>query len=262
MSKHEDLNVTEWLHRLRSSNRATRLRLIETARHKGWLTDGSLQGIDLNGIDLQKADLRNADLSHRILDEAKLMETDLRGARLRQASMTKVKLDLANLDEADLTEAQLEYAHFLDASLVRTRFTRANLHRAWINGPIAKYADFQGANLTSAQLIQIDFTSANFQDANLDSVSAFGVMLNDAVVDWTQLSHAHELRWTIMPSGKLYDGRLDLPGDMKWLSEHPECDLNDEIQIAEAYYVSLEEYRQGQKWRQENLPQPPDDGAS
>ena len=65
-----------------------------------------------------------------------------------------------------------------------------------------------------------------------------------------------------MPSGKLYDGRLNLPGDMQWLSELPDCDLSDESQIAQAYGVSLEEYREGQKWREENLPQPPDDGAS
>jgi hypothetical protein len=262
MSKHEDLNLSEWLHRLRSCSRAEMHRLVETARQKGWLTDGTLRGADLNGIDLQGADLRNADLSHSILDEAKLMQADLRGARLRQASMTKVKLDLANLDEADLTEAKLEYAIFIDASLVRTRFTRANLYRVWIDGPIARFADLQGANLTSAQLNQIDFTSANFQNANLHGVRFFGVMLNDAVVDWTQLSHAHQLRWTIMPSGKQYDGRLNLPGDMQWLSELPDCDLSDESQIAQAYGVSLEEYREGQKWREENLPQPPDDGAS
>jgi len=52
---------------------------------KGWLTDGSLQGINLAKCNLQEADLKGANLQRAIFYEANLEGADLRKANLKES---------------------------------------------------------------------------------------------------------------------------------------------------------------------------------
>lgn len=56
-----------------------------------------------------------------------------------------------------------------------------------------------------------------------------------------------------MPDGTRYDGRYRLAGDLE-VAKVDKHDIDDPAAMAQFYKVSLEDYLQGQKWAEENLP--------
>lgn len=179
-----------------STDNAFALEAVRVLRMRGWLQDGSLEGVnlqhaDLRGADLLDAHLRRVNLSYAKLDNAKLDRAHLdfstlsgvglsnaslnqatlqhcilRGAKLGNASLQAANLDRTNLDNADLTYATAYRASFKDASLLQVRLhyaqlSNANFHNAQLGG-----ADFSGATLTNV----------NLQDARLpDADTLFGM---------------------------------------------------------------------------------------
>ena len=136
-----------------------------------------------------------------------LCQAVLQGADLREADLCYVDLHQANLDEADLTKARLQ---------------AAKLNRASLRG-----ADLGSADLTRADLYKVDLRGArNLTDE--------------------QLSTLNELFGSIMPDGKVYNGRFNLFGDLaraRWAK----INVDDPSEMADFYGVSPEEYLQGQK---------------
>jgi hypothetical protein len=100
---------TRLIQRLGSSINDEARRAAEEMRRRGWLTDGSLEGVELVGANLEGVDLRGA---------------WLRGARLFRA----------NLKGAWLYEADLSRAYLTGADLSEARMGRAILHGAWLAG--------------------------------------------------------------------------------------------------------------------------------
>ncbi|MBN1309958.1 MAG: pentapeptide repeat-containing protein [Anaerolineae bacterium] len=133
----------------------------------------------------------------------------------------------ANLVNANLQGGYLRYANLREV----------NLHRANCRKTRLGHTDLRGA----------DLEDADFQGADLDEVK-----LQGAQVLLSQLTQANRLRNAVMPEGERYDGRFNLPGDLKD-AEAAGISANDPAAMAEFYGVSLEEYTAGQSWAREHL---------
>ena len=143
----------------------------------------------------------------------------------------------------------LQYANLQGANLSAAHFKNADLHKANL-----EMADLSYANLCNAKLTRARMQSANLDEATLDGANLVGANLQGAKnVSNEQLSHVSRLRGSILPDGALYDGRFNLPGDFADASIL-HVDLNSPTAIAAFYGVSVDEFLQGQEWRQVHMP--------
>ena len=153
-------------------------------------------------------------LANGALIYASLRHAHLQGANLRGANLRKVSLGRANLQNADLSHANLE-----------------------------------GTKLQGANLFEADLIGANLKDADLPQAN-----LNRSrnLVDG-QLIQVRRLCGAIMPNGIRYDGRFNLIGDITF-ARMGGIKTGDDLSMAEFYGVSVDEYRCGQRWLWEWLP--------
>ncbi len=117
MRANESMRLIRKLH---SPDSKRVLQAVEELRARGWLSDGSLNGmslqyVHLEGADLYRASLQGADLQHAYLDGANLSLADLQGANLSNASLRAADLSQANLAGAILYKANLHGARNLSA---------------------------------------------------------------------------------------------------------------------------------------------------
>jgi uncharacterized protein YjbI with pentapeptide repeats len=153
------------------------------------------------------------------------------------------------LSDSTLSWVCLRYANLQGANLSAANFTNADLHKANL-----EMADLSYANLCNAKLTRVRMQSANLDEATLDGANLVGANLQGAKnVSDEQLSRVSRLRGSILPDGALYDGRFNLPGDFADASIL-HVDLNSPTSIAAFYGVSVEEFLQGQEWRQVHMP--------
>jgi len=99
------------------------LRVVEA---RGWLRDGSLEGIDLANANLEGAEIV--------------------AARLARASLINANLHNGEIVSADLRHTDLRYADLREASLISADLRHAQLYRTDLRG-----ADLRGANLEGVQ---------------------------------------------------------------------------------------------------------------
>lgn len=124
---------------------------VRILKHRGWLYDGSLQGVYLGNSNLQGADfflnsnLEGANFEHVHLEGASLWEANLKGVDFGEGNLQGVNLLNSNLECASLWYAHLEGAH-----LRGTNFEGANLEEAHLEGANLIEANLQGANLKNA----------------------------------------------------------------------------------------------------------------
>ena len=116
------VNVMELIRKLRNPDNKRVLQAIEELRVRGWLRDGSLNGILLCHVHMQGANLFEADLSRVDLHQAHLEWTDLSkanlsGANLTNANIREADLGSANLDGANLEGADTEFAILPDGTV-------------------------------------------------------------------------------------------------------------------------------------------------
>jgi uncharacterized protein YjbI with pentapeptide repeats len=146
-----------------------------------------------------------------------LSDGTLRGVSFCRAQLQTADLMGADLCNVDFHQANLDFANLSDAKL-----NSAKLNRASLQG-----VDFDHADLTFADLYKANLRSAhNLSEKQLASVS--------------------HLFGAVMPDGKPYDGRFNLPGDLaqaKW----SKVDVDNPQAMADYYGVSLEAYQAGQK---------------
>jgi 2-iminobutanoate/2-iminopropanoate deaminase len=146
--------------------------------------------------------------------------------KLTDGSLRGIALCQAQLLGADLSDADLAFVDFHQANLDNTDLANAKLQGVKFNR-----ASMQGANLEQADLTNADLYKVNLRGArNLTT---------------EQLSKVDQLFGSIMPDGSVYDGCLNLFGDLaraRWAK----VKIDDPKSMAEFYGVSLDAYMQGQ----------------
>jgi uncharacterized protein YjbI with pentapeptide repeats len=180
---------------LRSSVNDISRRAVEELRHKGWLIDGTLRGIDLYEANLQKANLAGSDLqgakmygSNTNLQEADLHDANLRNCTLYNANLTGANLANAQIHNADLTATVLRESNLVQAKLQDSNLENANLQEANLS-----LADLQNAILKNARLQRANLQAVNLRGANLENADLSGVK---------DLSISAFDEFTVMPDGK------------------------------------------------------------
>lgn len=162
----------------------------------------------------------------------------LNNRRLTTMEKSRLLLQMASPDSSVSQEAirlLRAYGWLQDGSLREINLAWANLERGYLWN-----ADLQGAKFLKANLKNVYLTYANLKGAL------------DLSVD--QLRQARNMKMAIMPDGSLYDGRFNLDGDIFRAQENM-VDINSPNAMAKFYGVSLESYKQGQNWAQNNPPQ-------
>ncbi len=178
----------------------------------------------------------------------------LPGVDLAGADLAGVHMVLSNLEGANLEGANLERA-----VLVGSSFRNARLRGAVLQGAVAADADFAYADLTEANLFGIDLTNGSLHGADLT-----GTVLEQASLwacdlvgvkglEETQLVHVSRMRGALMPDGRPYTGRYNLPGDFEEIRKDESIDASDPEQVAAWYGVSTLDYVSGQAWAQHRL---------
>jgi hypothetical protein len=145
-------------------------RAAEELRAKGWLTDGSLQEIDLRAANLE---------------DARLWKADLQGANMQWARLKKANLN--------------------DSILVGANLTQANLQTAWLRG-----ADLRGANLFEAKLYRAVLKGAYLENADLSGAHLEGARLEGANLRNTVFANACWDELTVLPDGEHWSAECDL----------------------------------------------------
>jgi uncharacterized protein YjbI with pentapeptide repeats len=228
----------------------------------GWNEDRSLTGklfpfADLTGASLSWCNLSEARLDHALLSQADLRYANLRGAGLSKANLESVFFLGANLENADLRGANLTKASFGSYVPEGVNFTllsfldkvgRKNLDKDRPDKVNLRNANFSDADLQNTDFMSADLTGANLAGANLTGAKkgSFHLLPVEKLAAVDKLYHA------TMPNGYIYDGRLNLKGDMEF-AQRAGKDTNDAQTMADWYDVSLEIYLNGQKWAEANL---------
>ncbi|MCC6905065.1 MAG: pentapeptide repeat-containing protein [Anaerolineae bacterium] len=145
---------------------------------------------------------------------------------LLDGSLERATLNGADLQNADLTGAHLVGVQFYKANLRGAHLGRANLSGAHLVG-----ADLRGAVLAYAVL-----NGTYLQGANLDGIRTLSP---------GQLNSASRLKGATMPDGTRYDGRFNLPGDLRQALKS-KIQVEDPAAMADFYGVPVEDYLAGQ----------------
>jgi len=110
--------LSQTLRKMRGPDNKQAVSAVEELRARGWLSNGSMEGVmlchaHLEGADLFKADLRKVDFHQAHLLKADLSGADLTGAKLARADLRGVNFSEAILQDADLLKANLSGANNL-----------------------------------------------------------------------------------------------------------------------------------------------------
>ena len=126
--------------------------------------------------------------------------------------------------------------------------------RGWLTDGTLQGANLLRANLRKVLLVKADLRGALFYKAEIWDAYFHETNLTGAVKleDW-QLVTVKYLRKSILPDGKLYNGRFNLRGDLSWAYDKLGIDRDNDQAVADFYGVPVDEYRQGQAWAAENL---------
>lgn len=122
----------------------------------------------------------------------------------------------------------------------------ADLYRADLSGSDLLMADLRWANLSNANLKNTQLGNVNFLQADMSKTNLQGAILSKAnlqgVINLTdnQLKEAHRLQDAIMPDGSRYDGRFNLPGDLK-TSQARGIDIENPKEKADFYGIFMAE---------------------
>lgn len=169
-----------------SSDHATAVRAANEMQAEGWLTDGSLAGVDLALANLESAVLKAA-----VLPAANLTSASLVSANLQQANLAG-----ATLDDCIASGANLKASHLTSASLRSVNLVAASLDEADMSGRIdslsGRYgqATLRNANLCDARLEECDLFECDLTGANLAGSVLLGANLAKAILDDVILERA------------------------------------------------------------------------
>jgi uncharacterized protein YjbI with pentapeptide repeats len=233
-------------------------------REWGWHDDTSLEGKLFPFANLEGAYLGWCNLQKTRFEGANLAKTtfyhaNLKDANFKKANMTSAFLIGANLENAQLAETNLKNASFGSSVPNEVRFSLLqHLDSVGRKGMKGARND-STANLCNASLYKADLTEAYLGNAILDNVDlSYANLLNAwgsflIPLKYKELQNTSKLLGATMPNGQRYDGRLNLKGDLEFAKIVMKVDVNDPIDMAKFYGVSLEIYQEGQLWAKESL---------
>lgn len=209
-----------------SSENTETLKAVRELRARGWLQNGSLRGSGLYRANLQNSNLEYANMSMSDLMESNLENANLSFSRLVKTNLCNTKLGNSILTKANLMEADLSFADLTNAQLTLSNLEKADLTNAKLHG-----ADLFGCNLYKTKGLS------------------------------TQLVKVKSLCFAKMPNGKRYDGRFRLSWDIGMVLASKGLDSEDiamadklvESDFVDYYKISLDDYRKGQEWADNNL---------
>lgn len=142
--RRSDKNLKEQLAReMGLKDNAFATKAVKELRAHGWLTDGSLYGIDLGASDLSGADLSDADLHNATLT----------AANLNRAFLINAKLIGATINGANIEDADLRNANFSNADLRWSDMSNADLMGACLDSADLEGVALDGARVTINQLL-------------------------------------------------------------------------------------------------------------
>ncbi|HEX2623312.1 MAG TPA: pentapeptide repeat-containing protein [Phototrophicaceae bacterium] len=111
--------------------------------------------------------------------------------------------------------------------------------------------DFRGADWRDGNFYEADLSGCDLRNAKIQKADFVDANLKDAQVSEDQLA-ATDIMWKcVMPDGKLYNGKYNLPHDFE-VAARKNYNPNDPASMAEYYGVSVEDYLEGQEWAQQN----------
>lgn len=167
---------------------------------------------------LAQRQYEHADWSNAVLADAGLQGSRLNDIDFESAIANGINLSQTNMVNIDFQNAALGYADFQEA---------------WLHD-----GDFRNAWLQEA----------NFKDATLlNSTFADARDLSDV-----QLVAAKMLYHTVMPNGRMYDGRFNLEADIGF-AETLGANTSEPEEMAHFYGISTSDYLAGQRWARNNL---------
>jgi uncharacterized protein YjbI with pentapeptide repeats len=128
---------------------------------------------------------------------------------------------------------ELRVMGYLENGTLRDR----NLRGAnWVDANMYM-ADLRGSDLGNGVLDRADFVLANLEGVNVTD---------------EQFAKSDTMHGAIMPDGRKYDGRYQLPGDFVY-ARRKDINLESDEAMAAWFGVSLEHYHEGQRWADEHL---------
>lgn len=140
----------------------------------------------------------------------------------------------------------------LDGSVRGANLVSANLQAGYLRRASLRDVNLHKANLQKTRLGNTDLRGARLEDANIAEADLDEAKLYGAQVTLAQLAQVNRLRGASMPGGERYDGRFNLPGDLKDAAAAG-IPLSDPEAMADFYDVAREEYLAGQQWARESL---------
>lgn len=205
----KELKRLKRLMRSRTNSMATSAAGILRAR--GWLFDGSLEGINLNGADLRNAAMYDANIPRVSFIGTNLQEIDLARADLSGSNCSNANLDQAKLFDAVIQNSTLENTTFRNADMNGADLSNSDLTRTNFEGARLHHCNFRDACLRDANLQETHLNGVNFDGADLSGTNLYKVVY----VNPSRLGRASKLRGATMPDGTRYDGRFSLAGDIR-----------------------------------------------
>lgn len=146
------------------------------------------------------------------------------------------------LSDGSLAGIALCHVHMQGADLLGADLHDVDFHQANLQG-----ADLSRADLTRAKLSRASLQDTNLSETDFANADLFKADLTSARnLDDKQLAQAKRLWGAIMPDGKSYDGRFNLPGDLEFASWGG-VDINDPQAMADFFKIPLENYQRGQE---------------
>ena len=139
------------------------------------------------------------------------------------------------LQDGTLEGADLRHVHFQHSNLENANLKGADLRMAHLQLSNLSYSDLTGACLSNTNLYGADLRDVSLKGANLYKTNLQGARN----LKPEQLTEANSLWGAILPDGSLYDGRLNLPGDIEF-AEAGHVDIHNPREMA-AFYRSAEE---------------------
>jgi uncharacterized protein YjbI with pentapeptide repeats len=151
------------------------MRAVEELRARGWLMDGSL-----NGMVMTRAHLDHAQLTGARLEKVQLTRATLFGSNLRNAILKEADLGCANISNATLWGADLSSASLFNTSMYGAKLQQANLSHSDLCFSDLRNARLEQADLSNAKVHGADFTGANLKGAKTAGLEFFSCILPDS----------------------------------------------------------------------------------
>jgi len=157
------------LSQISSNSNQFALEAIREAQNRGWLYNGTLQGITITRADLSGVNLFQADLAESIFYRANLSKSDMALADFRDAYIRSVSMK----------DSDLRHVNFVNTYLSRVQFDGSNLRDSQFTGAYLRRVSFLNTNLDGVDFTGVRYTSLMEWPEGFDPIEAGAEMVPD-----------------------------------------------------------------------------------